>query len=255
MEHEIVATADGVVTVLTVEVGAQVDAGALLAAIEADAEAMPDAARPSAGTAPGAGRAPRADPARGRRDLPLAPVRRGLARQHRRRRRHHPRAHQPPLRHQARAVRRGRATAHAHPRAARAGVRPGGDRRARGSTRASAAGSTRSNATATSISRRSRSPARPTRRSARSSTTRARSAALRLAEVIGLGPVDELSPERLGLLRAWEALAEGAVRQWLEYDRLNREQVHVLMVETAARASEGLLDELLAVIGERGAVV
>jgi propionyl-CoA carboxylase alpha chain len=34
MEHEIVATADGVVTALTVEVGAQVDAGALLAAID-----------------------------------------------------------------------------------------------------------------------------------------------------------------------------------------------------------------------------
>ncbi len=78
-------------------------------------------------------------------------------------------------------------------------------------------------------------------------------AAQRLAEVIGLGPVDDLTPEQMGLLRAWEALAEGAVRQWLEYDRLSREQVHVLMVETAARASEGALDELLAVIGVRGA--
>lgn len=78
-------------------------------------------------------------------------------------------------------------------------------------------------------------------------------AALRLAEVIGLGPADTLTPERLGLLRAWEALAEGAVRQWLEYGRLNREQVHALMVETAARASEGALDELLAAIDERGA--
>ena len=78
-------------------------------------------------------------------------------------------------------------------------------------------------------------------------------AAQRLAEVIGLGPVDDLTPEQMGLLRAWEALAEGAVRQWLEYDRLSREQVHVLMVETAARASEGALDELLAVIGVLGA--
>ena len=78
-------------------------------------------------------------------------------------------------------------------------------------------------------------------------------AALRLAEVIGLGPAPDLSPEQLGLLRTWEALAEGAVRQWLEYDRLSRDQVHVLMVETAARASEGLLDELLVVIGGRAA--
>ena len=36
MEHEIVATSDGVITALAAEVGAQVDAGALLAAIEAD---------------------------------------------------------------------------------------------------------------------------------------------------------------------------------------------------------------------------
>ncbi len=78
-------------------------------------------------------------------------------------------------------------------------------------------------------------------------------AARRLAEVVGLGPLDDLSPGRLGLLRAWEALAEGAIRQWLEYGRLSREQVHLLVVETAARASEGLLDELLAAIGERGA--
>ena len=78
-------------------------------------------------------------------------------------------------------------------------------------------------------------------------------AAQRLAEVIGLGPAPDLSPAHMGLLRTWEALAEGAVRQWLEYDRLSRDQVHVLMVETAARASEGLLDELLAVIGERAA--
>ncbi len=40
MEHEIVATADGVISVLSVEVGAQVDAGALLAAIEEDPEAQ-----------------------------------------------------------------------------------------------------------------------------------------------------------------------------------------------------------------------
>ena len=65
-------------------------------------------------------------------------------------------------------------------------------------------------------------------------------AARRLAEVMGLGPVAELSAERMGLLRAWEALAEGAIRQWLEYGRLTRAQVHELMVETAVR-SQGLL--------------
>jgi AcrR family transcriptional regulator len=73
-------------------------------------------------------------------------------------------------------------------------------------------------------------------------------AARRLAEVVGLGPVDALSPERMGLLRAWEALAEGAIRQWLDYGRLTREQVHALMVETAARSAEGLLEQLEAAI-------
>lgn len=76
-------------------------------------------------------------------------------------------------------------------------------------------------------------------------------AALRLAEVIGLTPLDGLRPEVLGLLRSWEALAEGAVRQWLEYGRLTRDQVRGLMVETAARASAGLLDDLVATL-ERG---
>ena len=38
MEHEIVATADGIVSALSVEVGAQVDAGALLVAIEEEGE-------------------------------------------------------------------------------------------------------------------------------------------------------------------------------------------------------------------------
>lgn len=69
-------------------------------------------------------------------------------------------------------------------------------------------------------------------------------AAGRLAEVLRLGPAAELSPARLGLLRSWEALAEGAIRQWLEYGRLTRAQVQRLMVETGARAAEGLIEEL-----------
>ena len=80
-------------------------------------------------------------------------------------------------------------------------------------------------------------------------------AAQRPGEVMGLGRVGPLGPGRMGRLGAWEAPAGGGVRQWLEYDRLSREQVHVLMVETAARASEGLLDDLLAVIGARGTTI
>lgn len=74
-------------------------------------------------------------------------------------------------------------------------------------------------------------------------------AARRLAEVMGLGPVAALDEPRLGLLRAWEALAEGAILQWLQYGRLTRRQVHVIILETAARASEGQLEELAAAIG------
>lgn len=76
--------------------------------------------------------------------------------------------------------------------------------------------------------------------------------ARRLAEVIGVGPFDRLSPERVGLLLIWESLAEGAIRQWLVHERLSRQQVHQLIVETGVRAAEGLLDELAAAIGEGG---
>jgi AcrR family transcriptional regulator len=76
--------------------------------------------------------------------------------------------------------------------------------------------------------------------------------AVRAAEVMGFGPAAELSPERLGMLRAWLALAEAAIVQWLEHRRLTREQVQLLAVETGARAAEGMIDELAALIGEQG---
>lgn len=78
-------------------------------------------------------------------------------------------------------------------------------------------------------------------------------AARRAAQIMGLGPVEQLSPERMGMLRAWEALAEASVRQWLEYGRLTRRQVHDLVVETAVRMAEGLIEEMAAVIGEGAA--
>lgn len=68
--------------------------------------------------------------------------------------------------------------------------------------------------------------------------------------VMGLGPVEDLSPERRGLMRAWQALAEGAVVQWLLYDRLSRRQVEDLVVETGVRLAEGMMDEFAEVIGE-----
>ena len=74
--------------------------------------------------------------------------------------------------------------------------------------------------------------------------------AVRAAEVMGFGPAGDLTPERLGMLRAWLALAEAAIVQWLDHERLTREQVQLLVVETGARAAEGMIDELAALIGE-----
>lgn len=76
--------------------------------------------------------------------------------------------------------------------------------------------------------------------------------AVRAVQIMGLGPVEQLSPERMGMIRAWGALSEGAIVQWLEYERLTREQVHHLVVETGARLAEGLMDEFAEAIGETG---
>ena len=57
--------------------------------------------------------------------------------------------------------------------------------------------------------------------------TRERSAH-RICQVIGLGPVDALTPE-------------AAIVQWLEYDRLTKEQVRALVVEAFETAAERML--------------
>lgn len=71
--------------------------------------------------------------------------------------------------------------------------------------------------------------------------------------VMGLGPIEEFSPQRRGLMRAWQALAEGAVVQWLVYDRLTRRQVEAMIVESGVRLADGLLDVYFEVIGEDSA--
>ena len=70
--------------------------------------------------------------------------------------------------------------------------------------------------------------------------TRERSAH-RICQVIGLGPVDALTPERMAQLRILEAIAEAAIVQWLEYDRLTKEQVRALVVEAFETAAERML--------------
>lgn len=66
-------------------------------------------------------------------------------------------------------------------------------------------------------------------------------AAHRICAVIGLGPADQLTPERMAQLRILEALAEAAIIQWIEYDRITKEQVRALVLEAFETAAERLL--------------
>lgn len=64
--------------------------------------------------------------------------------------------------------------------------------------------------------------------------------ARRLVAVIGLGPVEELSPETFATVRAWEGFGEAVIAQWLQYERITREQAHDLIVDTIMPGVERL---------------
>lgn len=66
-------------------------------------------------------------------------------------------------------------------------------------------------------------------------------AAARMVAVLGLGPVADAEPELIALMRAYGGMAEAATVQWLVHERLDREQVRVLLIETATRLSRDLL--------------
>jgi AcrR family transcriptional regulator len=70
-------------------------------------------------------------------------------------------------------------------------------------------------------------------------------AAVRMIAILGLGPIENVAPERLAMMRAYGGLAEAATVQWLDHGRLTREQVHALLVESATRMAEGLYDVML----------
>ena len=74
-------------------------------------------------------------------------------------------------------------------------------------------------------------------------------AAVRMIAILGLGPIEEVAPERLAMMRAYGGLAEAATVQWLDHGRLNREQVHELLVESATRMAAGLFDVVVAADG------
>jgi AcrR family transcriptional regulator len=70
-------------------------------------------------------------------------------------------------------------------------------------------------------------------------------AAVRMVAILGLGPIEDVAPERLAMMRAYGGLAEAATVQWLDHGRLTREQVHELLVESATRMAEGLYDVMV----------
>ena len=75
-------------------------------------------------------------------------------------------------------------------------------------------------------------------------------AAIRMIAILGLGPIEEVAPERLAMMRAYGGLAEAATVQWLDHGRLTREQVHELLVESATRMAAGLFDVVVAADGD-----
>ena len=78
-------------------------------------------------------------------------------------------------------------------------------------------------------------------------------AAVRMIAILGLGPIEDVAPERLAMMRAYGGLAEAATVQWLDHGRLDREQVHELLVESATRMAEGLYEAVVAADGNGGA--
>lgn len=69
-------------------------------------------------------------------------------------------------------------------------------------------------------------------------------ASRRIVQVMGLGPLEELQPERRAMVEIYRSMIEAALRQWLQCGRLSRAQVQSFIVETGVRAADGLLDEL-----------
>lgn len=70
-------------------------------------------------------------------------------------------------------------------------------------------------------------------------------AAARMIAVLGLGPVEDASPELRALMRAYGGMAEAATVQWLEHKRLDREQVQLLLREAAGQLSGRVLEQVL----------
>lgn len=60
-------------------------------------------------------------------------------------------------------------------------------------------------------------------------------------QVLGLGPVDQLTPYEMGTVRAWAGLGEAAVVQWIEYGRMTRDQVHDLTIGTIVPGATQML--------------
>lgn len=62
--------------------------------------------------------------------------------------------------------------------------------------------------------------------------------------VLGIGPGPEVAPEVRAALRGFGGLAEASTREWLERDRLTREQLHTLLVHTLLALVDDVLPRL-----------
>ncbi|HWC87766.1 MAG TPA: helix-turn-helix domain-containing protein [Solirubrobacteraceae bacterium] len=74
----------------------------------------------------------------------------------------------------------------------------------------------------------------------------------RLIEAIAPSDLAEASDELRAVLRGWSSLAESASLEWLHRDRLTREQVHTLLVESFLALVRDVLPAVQAA-GARGA--
>jgi AcrR family transcriptional regulator len=62
--------------------------------------------------------------------------------------------------------------------------------------------------------------------------------------VLGIGPPDQVSSEARAVLRSFGGFAEAATREWLEYGRVTRAQVHAMLTTTLL----ALVDQVIPVV-------
>ena len=60
-------------------------------------------------------------------------------------------------------------------------------------------------------------------------------------EILGIGPVADASPELRAVLRAYGGLAEATSREWLQHERIDRDQAHTLLTTSLLTLVKNIL--------------